>query len=97
MIDEDSVIELEGETIVVINPEWHETVIHIGEAFSGRNGYYANCTVFKVSDGGWGESRITDEFLHENIEDIEYADERYKRFSFMCMFEDDNEDIDLRG
>lgn len=91
---EDSVIDLEGETIVIVNPEWHETVIYIEEAFSGNDGYYANCIVFKVSDGEWGRSRIYDSFLYEYEDDIDYADEQYKKIALMTMFEEEEEDVD---
>jgi len=94
-MEEDSVIELEEQTIVIVNPEWHETVIYIKEAFSSNKGYYANCLVFKLSDSEWGRSKIYDSFLAEYEDDIEYADSEYKRFALMTMFEGDKEDIDL--
>lgn len=91
---EDSVIDLEGQTIVIINSEWKETVIHIGEAFSGRNGYYANCLVFKVSEGEWDETRIYDSFLSGYEDDIRYADDEYKQAAIVTLFDGDKEDID---
>lgn len=92
---EDSVIDLEGQTIVIVNPEWHETVIQVGEAFSSSDGYYAKCLVFMVSDGEWGESFMDDLFLNEYKDDIEYADNDYKRLALVTIFEGDEEGIDL--
>jgi len=87
MIEED-LMELEGETITIINSNYHETVVNIGEIkFSERMGYYAKCIVANVSDWEWGIDTITMEIIENNRDDIDFADDDYIRMMINTIFE----------
>lgn len=89
---EEDFLDLENETIAIVNSTYHETVVHIGKInFSERRGYYSNAIIANVSDWEWGRVIFTQEIYDKWIDDIDFADNDYKQMMMSVIFEGEEE------
>lgn len=83
----DSLTDLDGEVVTVVNSTFHETVIYIKDVKSYDDGYYSECIFANVSDGAWGTGTIDDGFVSMWGGDMDFADKKYQQWMLETIFE----------